>query len=410
MVRRVLGLLAVVLVASLPSPASAASESGGYAVPTAIPPGWYVIGARPAAPSSSAGGYRFYARDLHDGPALAVGRIDCDGGCDRLVGRPRAVPGPRDATLTRHGPYTWVMWPDASGSQDLGDVVITRNLSDDEAIAAARATRGSDGHPLRIAKTGLPDGVRDRGEVAVGPGAIPDHTEELTLLSGPPGRTIELYSWQPNAANGGAQQFFADQDSRMTHDFAKPVVGDFTAQRSVVVTGAVGRAQLEQLGRSVQLVDSSSWNAFRARVRDVPAAVLLPGLDASTGYAVLDGSTDTTRWVAAFKPDGDTVTAYTALVDVDVGEVVGGSALQPFAVDAVTTLARSAQPQAGLVTGVVPAGTASVRYEGTGTPPIAAQASDLGPGSDTRYFAQLLPVFPTAIVALDANGLEIART
>src|SRR5262249_38615811 len=155
--------------------------TGGYAVPTSIPSGWYVVGARPAAPSSS-GGYRFYARDLQSGPALAVGMIDCDGGCDRLVGRARPVRGPRDATLARRGPYTWVMWPDASGSQDLVDVVITRGLSDAEGTAAARATRGSDAHSLRITKAGLPDGVHDRGQVAVGPGAIPYPAEKLTLL------------------------------------------------------------------------------------------------------------------------------------------------------------------------------------------------------------------------------------
>ncbi len=176
------------------------------------------------------------------------------------------------------------------------------------------------------------------------------------------------------------------------------------------MTGEVSRAELEALGRSVKLVNGSGWNAFRARVRDVPASVLLPGADASNGYAVLDGASDTTRWVAAFKRDGDMITAYTALVDVDAREIAGGSALQPFNAETVTTLARSAQPHAGLVTGVVPPGTASVRYEGTGTPPIAAQAAGSGPGSGTRYFAQQLPVFPSAIVALDANGLELARS
>jgi hypothetical protein len=309
----------------------------------------------------------------------------------------------------RSGPYTWVTWPDASGAQDLFDVVITRGLDDDEAIAAARATRGT-APSFRIGKVGLPGGFHDRGRVALSADAIPYGSEHVTLLRTPPARTIDLYTYRADPNTRAAQLFFASEQPRMSHDFQGQVVADLDGERVAVVTGQASRADLAELASSVRAVDAGGWSAFRARVRDVPAPVLLPGADASSGYTVLDGSTDATRWVAAFKLDGDTITAYTARVDVDVGEVAGGSALRPFTADTVTMLARSADPRGGLVTGVVPAGTASVRLEGTGTPPIAVQPSDVGPGAGTRFFAQELPVFPTAVVALDANGLEIART
>jgi hypothetical protein len=412
MVRRALGCLIVATLVAGAHSAAARTVEAEHAIPRMLPSGWYVIGAQVASPRDDSVGFRYYARGLDDdSPALAVGSIGCDGGCDTLRGIRKPVRGPQgaDGWLVRNGPYVWVSWPDPSGAQDLGDVVIARGLDDDAALAAARATRGRD-PSLHVGKAGLPDGVRDRGVVALSTDALPYGAEHITLLSDPPAHTIDLYTYEADASSRAAQAFFAGEVPRMSHDFQDDLVASTTRGRVAVATGLASPKQLAALVRAVRPADEQAWNHLRERVRDVPSGVLLPGIDASTGYTVLEGSTNTARWAAAFKRDGDTVTAYTALVDVDVGTVVGGSALRPYDAAAVTTLAQAAQPRVGLVTGVVPAGTASVRYEGTGTPPIAVQPADVGPDSLSRYFVQLLPAFPTAIVALDANGVEIART
>jgi hypothetical protein len=64
------------------------------------------------------------------------------------------------------------------------------------------------------------------------------------------------------------------------------------------------------------------------------------------------------------------------------------------------------------VTGVVPPSTASVRFEGTGTPPIAVAPSELGPVVGGHYYAVLLPVGNPIVttVALDADGNELSRS
>ena len=293
-----------------------------HVVPTTIPADWYVIGAQDAIPQDGTIGFHLYSRDLGDrSPALAVGTLSCDGGCDQLEGRRRSVRGPGGigASLVRSGPYTWTTWSDPAGGQDVVDVVITRGVSDDAAVAAARAAR--DG---AIRRKGLPEGFRDRGISPVGPNAVPYGAARITFLrpDAGPGSDVVLYGTSVDASGRAALRFFGGQQGRMSHDFQPELAMSIEGDRVAVATGPAD-AGLATLARSVTPTDQQGWDAFRARVHDIPASVLLAGLD--PGFDVVDGSTPTTRWAAAFKSDGDTITSFAVLADVDIGRVVHGS-------------------------------------------------------------------------------------
>jgi hypothetical protein len=414
-------VLAVVLVIA-PLLASVGTHDAGaadstHAVPTAIPADWYVIGAQPAPPDGTTSGFRFFSRDLGDrSPALAVGSISCDGGCDVLEGKETSVRGPVgiSATLVRNGAYRWVTWLDPSGAQDVVDVVITRNLDDDAAVAAARGVRG-DAWALDVKRAALPDGFRDRGLAPVGPSAIPFGAERITFLRAAGGPDVEVFTTRADGVERAAQRFFAGELRRMSHDFERADAVHIDRDRITVASGPGGRqtadrrAPLDDLVISMIPTDEAGWDAFRARVHDIPTSVLLAGLD--PGFEVLDGATDTTRWAAAFKDDGEQITAFSVLADVDIGRVVHGSFAPHVPTGTLAGLAGAWDGGASqLLTGVAPAGTASVRFEGTGDPPIAVAPSSAARPSGDHYYAVVLAAAPVSeVVALDADGREIAR-
>jgi hypothetical protein len=413
-VRRIAAMVAILVATAtlVPAPVAAAAAEAQLAVPTTIPAGWYVLGARPPQPPAPADGYRYYARDLADGPALAVGTTSCDGGCDELNGHSTRVRGPRDSpgTLVRRGKHVWVTWTEPDAGQDLANVVIGRDISDREALAAARAT---DRDARGIARGGRPEGFRDRGFSHLGPRAIPYGVEKVTLLGAERGRTVELYISEPDPVARAEQAFFAAQHPYVSGSTPIPrLVTVRVGPRLIVVSGDMPARDMKTIARSVRPTDAAGWDHFRARVADIPVTALLPGLAGVGSYTQISGSTPTVRWAAAFTSDATGATAYTALADADAGMIAGAGFRRAYEGDRVLTLTASQADGVQLVTGVVPAGTASVRFEGTGTPPIAVAPSDQSPGGGRRYYAVLLPVrnVVVATVALDANGIEIARS
>jgi hypothetical protein len=232
------------------------------------------------------------------------------------------------------------------------------------------------------------------------------------LLSAERGKTVDLRTYVADARGRAAQRFFAAQQPLMSHDFQHELVARVSGSRVAVANGDAPRAVLDALTRSVRPVDDTGWAAFRSRVAETPVLALLPGLAGVGPYTEISGSTATMRWAAAFTSDEAGVTSYTALVDVDAGMIASGGVTVAFEPGRVLTLASSGAGGMRLFTGVVPPGTASVRIEGTGAPPIAEQPSDTGPPDGGHYYAVLAPVGTTItnVVALDANGIEIARS
>jgi len=414
-VRRIARLVAIFVATGVVAPTAvvAAVAEAQLAVPTAIPAGWYVLGARPPQPPAPADGYRFYSRDLTDGAALAVGTTSCDGGCDELHGRSTDVRGPRDSPgrLVRRGKYVWVTWIEPDAGQDLVNVVMGRDVSDREALAAARAT---DRDARGIARAGLPDGFRDRGFSNLGPRAIPYGVEKITLLGAERGKTVELYVSAPDSVARAEQAFFAAQHPYVSGSTPiPPLVTVRVGPRLIVVSGDMPARDMTAMARSVRPVDAAGWDDFRARVADAPVTALLPGLAGVAAYTEVSGSTSTTRWVAAFTSDATGATAYTALADVDVGRVLAGSFRRDAEPGALVQLVSSGWGSAQqVVAGVAPDGTAKVRFELPGRAPIEATTSDAGPVTGGRYYAALVATTNAAFVptvALDAAGNELAR-
>ena len=84
--------LAPLLLTTVGGAATGPTAAAPHYVPTTIPAGWYVIGAQDAIPQDGTSGFHLYSRDLGGhSPALAIGSIGCDGGCDQLEGRQRVV-------------------------------------------------------------------------------------------------------------------------------------------------------------------------------------------------------------------------------------------------------------------------------------------------------------------------------
>ena len=108
---------------------------------------------------------------------------------------------------------------------------------------------------------------------------------------------------------------------------------------------------------------------------------------------------------------GDTITSLAVLADVDIGRVVHGSFGPQVAPGTLANLAGAWDGGgSALRTGVAPAGTASVRFEATGDPPIAVAPLSVARPSGDHYYATVIPGAPgRAVVALDADGVEIAR-
>jgi hypothetical protein len=228
----------------------------------------------------------------------------------------------RPGTLVRHGRYVWVAWTEPDAGQDVATVVVGRDVSNQDTIAAARAT-DTDGR--RIGRAGLPDGIRDRGFPGLGPRAIPYGVEKITLLAAERGKSVELHVSEPDAVARAAQAFFAGQHPYVSGSTPIPrLVTARVGPRLIVVSGDMTARDMEAMARSVRPVSAEGWDAFRARISEVPVTALLPGLVGVDAYIEISGSTTTIRWAAAFTSDATGATSYTALADVDTGTITSG--------------------------------------------------------------------------------------
>ena len=214
-VRRMkVALFVVAFAVGLQGTSAGAEASDGLAVPAPLPHGWVVLDARaPDAQLSS--GRAYYASTTADGPALSVGTMSCDGGCDALAGPERAVSGLHGGRLVRNGNWAWVTWVNAE-NDDVGYVVAARDLPDRAVISAARAGKVSNGKLVGVDRTGLPSGLRKLGSFGVAQWGVPFATERVTFSGDDGGSVVDAYTYHyRNAAARAAQRFWSGQSELM---------------------------------------------------------------------------------------------------------------------------------------------------------------------------------------------------
>jgi hypothetical protein len=391
----------------------AARATSEFAVPTAIPEGWFVLGAR--APRTPPGaGIPYYARDAKSGPALSVTSISCDGGCDQLAGsEERAVAGlgPYGGSLVRNGTWVWVAWT-SEDNNDVRNVVAARGLTNREVIAAARAARTdprNNGAAVAVGRRGLPRGFRELGKFPVGASGVPFDAQHVTLVSTDGTSTIDQYVFSAGAAERAAQHFWFDQLPLLSGRHETSVRVE-SIGRVVVTTGDASKALLTQLGTSVKPIDATQWEAFRQRVAEIPLTALLPGLESVGDYVAIEGTTEGNRWAAVFATSGN---VYTAVADIDAGMISKGSGtLDSDRVPAaIRTTATNLLGRGLMASGVAPVAAASIRFEPPGGLPVEGVLASGGPDAEHRYFAAWVPGagMLVPVVARDADGNEIAR-
>jgi hypothetical protein len=403
---------------------SAAVVAGAtFGVPDAIPEGWYVLGARgPVAQISP--GRPYYARETSDGPALSAGTMSCDSGCDGLSGTQREVTGleGEGGRLVRNGKWVWVIWA-SRDNYDLGYFVAARGLPDRAVVKAARATRVKDGTVAAIGRRGLPSGFRKVGTFDVAQWGIPFGAERVTLIRGDGRSPIDSYTYTYDSkAARAAQRFWSAQAPLMSRP---PPTSDGLAEtgqrtmliesgdRAVVLIGAQDASVLRSLGRSFHDVDSAQWEAFRARVGELPVNALLPGYQTLNAPVVFDGFNEGARWAAVLSDDGTRTNVFVSVADPDTGLQKSSASL---AADLAShgLCGTATRTRLGLVAaGVAPVATTHVRFDPEGTSPVEGMLGPTGPDPGQRYVAAFVPSYAAMLIpaiALDDSGTEIAHT
>jgi hypothetical protein len=410
------GLAFVVASIAVWTPASTAAgvEAGSarYA-PSTVPAGWYVWGATaPAAGEQATGGFTFYARDRApgSGPALAVGSMPRDGFSGLRDASPRAVRGLASGRRAHNGDVTWVTWL-APGGTDVR-VVAARGLDDDAVVAAARAARFPTVGPPTVGGTGVPDGLtRLVVDAGIGPDAAYP-AEQIVLVDGTGGHRITLDVFAADSAERAFVQFWADQEPRRGNASGARTRAA-VAQRdghTVVARGAVDPAVLRALTRATSRTDDAGWEAFRARVADLPVAAFFPQVDRANG-AVLDGASAGTRWAVGWDRGAAQPSAWNMLLTADGTQGGGGTGLPDTGLPDVASSGTILGHGGMLFAGIVPATAAVARFEPVGHAPVTATVGPLTPDGAHRYFAAWVPGLDgtSPLVVFDAAGTEIAR-
>jgi hypothetical protein len=401
------------LLAAAPAPA----EANELFAPEQLPDGWYVLQARPPDPADTPAQTSTYYEGDGDRALAAISFGLSEYGFEnRLEGKERPVqgiPNGDHARIIRNDPWVWVFWP-AQDVEDTMNLVAARGLSDNEAIAAARAARIPARGAVRIAARGLPSDLHRAAVAWVHPDTGPSGAEQITLVSSSGRARIEIKVSTAGRAVRAFHRFWVDQFPR--RDFRPPrrAVLREDGRQVVFVSGAARRSILQQLAGGTDRVDLDEWNAFRERVADVPVAALFPG--GSGDGVTLDGSVDGIRWGVRFETTQTALDVSDVVINAD-GTSGGGSGGPlsdlPAGIVSIGTSTTSGGngPEGTTAAGVAPAGTKIVRFEPPGKPPIEAVVAATGPDPTHVYFATFLPNLggDLPVIALDANGNELAR-
>jgi hypothetical protein len=268
-----------------------------------------------------------------------------------------------------------------------------------------------------VPKAGLPSGFTQVASAPIGPDYGPSTAEQTTIVKADGSSVI---STRVMTAGRGAEalvRFWAAQralrgdagsDQRTITRAAVHARGGTL----VVASGPVSQATLAKIVGSAKPVDDAAWQAFRARVLELPAAAVLlsrPARDA----VVIDGRTAATRWALSIDPSGMTLATVIAAEGWSGGG--GGGPPDPDLSAPIVTLGGFSTTGPGFsgmfVVGAAPVATSTVRLQAGSAAPLEAVVGPPGPDSRHRYIAAFVDDVAGRIVAvaLDASGHELAR-
>jgi hypothetical protein len=311
--------------------------------------------------------------------------------------------------LARNGDFVWVTW--SGDSSDTVDVVAARGLDDDAVITAARAAHVSGDRAAAIAASALPDGVT---RLVNNAGINPDDTypaENVILVDATGDRRITVDVFAATAVERAFTRFWVDQASRRGSG-AAPAHAVMAANdgHAVVARGDVPASVLRVVVASFASVDDAGWQAFRARVAELPVAAFFPQ-DAQATGAVLDGATGDTRWAVGWDRGSATPTAWNMILTPDGTQGGGGGGIADSGLPDVASSGSIIAHDGMLLAGIVPAAAASARLEPAGRPAVDAVVGPLTPDGAHRYVAVWIPGLDgtASIVVRDAAGAVIAQ-
>ena len=404
----------LVALAALVLPAHAVEAGGTRVVPAQLPAGWYVWGATaPASGTAASGGFTFYARkdQPSSGPAIAVGSLRRSDGISTLDdASPRSVSGFPSGRLARNGDFAWVTW--LGDATDTVHVVAARGVDDDAVIRAAHAARVGGSATPTIPASALPDGVTRQVADA---GVYPDYVypaQNVVLVDATGEQRVTFEVFDATAAERAFAKFWVAQE---------PLRGGASSARTYAVTaerdgrvlvarGAVPKSVLREVVASAAPVDEAGWQAFRARVDELPVAAFFPQNSQANG-AVLDGASNGTRWAVGWDRGSASPTVWNMVLTADGTQGGGGTGLPDSGLPDVASSGSIIAHDGMILAGIVPAVAASARFKPAGRPAVDAVLGPLTPDGAHRYVAAWIPGLDgtSPLVVLDASGAVIAQ-
>jgi hypothetical protein len=362
------------------------------------------------------------------GPALAVGQFPQETGyttCNR--GRPSGVtldgPEPAPARLTRLGALTTIQ---GEISTDTPGYVFGRDLTVEQVLAAALAAHypGWDEAepPAGISALGLPDGFR---RVATAP-VVPNSThvgETIRLTNADGTNTVTIAAYVGDAAADLMTRFWSATVLHEPCGNTKVRTVRNVDGTNVIVAAGAPQEIVDQVARGLRATDQKGFDAFRAKISDVPATALLDCLHIEPGPdVILEGTQNEVRWLIGIAPVGDRgFTCEDFVIDgqrqgASVGSGLGPSFAAPgtYNIDVLagTSLIREGEALT-TVAGTAPlSATRVVITTGSGSTTEAKLVAAGDPAK--QYFGAFLReagALPPSwtIVAYDAAGNEVGR-
>jgi hypothetical protein len=357
------------------------------------------------------------------GPALVVGdfsqddgAVSCGGG--RATGLRWNSPASADLELHRRGDVV------VSGEMDTDQpgYVMGRELTDAQALAAARAARFAPPDAAMIGADGLPPNFRRIATAPVAPFSAFGEVIHLRPVDGR--RLVRISAYEGDDATELLTRFWRvalPRDPCEEGATARQRLGD----TEILVTGNVDQALVDRIASGLRAADHAGFERFRARIDDQPASALVPCPNPG-GSVYVEGVVDDTRWVLAMPshPDALGASCHAFVVDREWGGAgIGGGSpdgllLGPGSHDIQVLGGVTDHGPDGakhLSGGTVPS-TAERVVITTGGKSIDAVLVDGGDDPRRRYFGGLIlsgpepfSLDPTTIVAYDAAGREVAR-
>lgn len=358
--------------------------------------------------------------DPADGRALVVGTAYEDSPVPHPATggfRPVTTEDGRTLGVGTDRAWTWAVWS-GSGCECIA-YVAGRELAEAEVVAAARSVRGEPGQLRpRIAPEGRPAGLEPLVAGPVHPQLVEGLGDSQRTSYRTPVRDegIDLALTRSDPRLAWLLRFWIDAGRlAVPIDGEAPVAavryGEGIVSTATADPGVADEEDLFRLLDAVRPAASGEWAGLQERARDeADIAQLCSGL--SPPAAVLEGLVGAVRWGVAFDEQGGTcdVLLLPGRQFDSLGQSGGGDEEPGLSV--LPLFISGGDFDGVLITGDAPAGTATVRVEDAGRPPLEALLADRGDRPGERWYAAFLAtsgIRPLTAVALDAQGRELAR-